>query len=392
MKIQIAIVSDQPLANLIPALMYRPERILLISSDGMTARGVTKHLESILKSEGFAVDVEGGAPDVNMREIYAFAEKVYDRLNERHPNAELVFNATGGKKLMSIGFTEVLRGIATQIIYTDTEHGQIEFLPGKGITPQEPSRMTDVLNVRRYLSAQSLNCLGSQSDNPEYLATLQSRKSAAKFLAMNAEKLDKFFPTMNWLADNALKKSDNREEVLADPLQKLNCPPDRNSIWADALRELKKAKCIGWTEGECEIGFVSAEGARFVRGGWLEEYAFHVLRDEKPFDVRLGTRVVSKRGEKAENEFDVLACNSNQLLFVECKTLKFTEGKNDNDTAYKIKSLGDVARGLFGETWLLTAQKPTELLIERSRQARFRLIGPSELPKLRNLVREWLRK
>ena len=51
---------------------------------------------------------------------------------------------------------------------------------------------------------------------------------------------------------------------------------------------------------------------------------------------------------------------TNQLLVIECKTLRFREGENDNEIAYRIDSLGKAARGLFGETWLLSARTAHE--------------------------------
>jgi len=88
------------------------------------------------------------------------------------------------------------------------------------------------------------------------------------------------------------------------------------------------------------------------------------------------------------NEFDVLACHMNQMLHIECKTLRY-RGENDNEIAYKLDSLGDDVRGLFGHTWLLSAREPTEVLIARARRARIRLVPPAELQHLRDLVREW---
>jgi len=76
------------------------------------------------------------------------------------------------------------------------------------------------------------------------------------------------------------------------------------------------------------------------------------------------------------------------LLHIECKTLRYRD-ENDNEIAYKLDSLGHDVRGLFGRTWLLSAREPTEVLIARARRARIRLVPPSELQHLRDLVRAW---
>ena len=160
-------------------------------------------------------------------------------------------------------------------------------------------------------------------------------------------------------------------------------------IWAKTLGELVKAGLITWQDGSPDITFASVEAARFVRGGWLEEYAWHTVKDAGAFDTRLGVEGVWADTMNTINEFDVLACQVNQLLFIECKTPRIGS-HNENEIVYKIDSLSQAARGLFGATWLLSARKPSDVLIERARRARFRLIGPDGLPNLGELVRKWL--
>lgn len=386
MKIHIAIVSEQILANLIPALMDRPDKVLLVASTEMAKRKLDKRLARLLEHDGMTIELHENAPDVGMQQIHEYATKLRDGLVERHADAEIVLNATGGTKPMALGFVEVFRGIASRIIYTDTRHRQIESLPNTNATVAKPEPMRDVFNVPRYLAAQGLNFSKAASDSLDFCQRMQARKAAAKFLAKNAINLGSFIRAMNALADKAL----NRDGQLVQPMQNLHYPPDPRSAWADAMRELVKAKCIGWSEGHTDVVFIDAERTQFVRGGWLEEYAFHVVHDDKPFDARMGVEVMIEGGDKARNEFDVLACHGNQLLFIECKTLKFEEGRNDNDLAYKLKSLGETARGLFGETWLLSAQPPTPMLEERARQGRIKLLGPADLPNLREFVRQWM--
>lgn len=386
MKIQVAIVSEQILANLIPALVERPDKVVLASSAEMSQRKLDRRLTRLLEGHGIAVEMHDCAPALGMLAIHAFARKVCDSLVERHADAEIVLNATGGTKPMSLGFVEAFRGIASRIIYTDTQHRRIESLPRADEPTGEPEPMRDVLDVPHYLAAQGLSYSSASTDSPEFRQRMLARKAAAKYLARNAPSLESFIRSMNALADKALDRDGN----LVAPVQSLYYPPDPRSPWAEAMRQLAAAKCFGWTEGESEVVFIDAERTRFVRGGWLEEYAFHVLHDERLFDTRLGVEVIAEGGEKARNEFDVLACHGNQLLLVECKTVKFEEGRNDSDLAYKLKSLGESARGLFGETWLLSAQSPTPILVERARQARIRLFSPNDLPKLREAIRQWI--
>jgi hypothetical protein len=55
-----------------------------------------------------------------------------------------------------------------------------------------------------------------------------------------------------------------------------------------------------------------------------------------------------------------------------CRYLKFVDGKNDNDLVYKLKSLGETATALFGDTWALFARSPPPVRSDRAKQASIR--------------------
>jgi len=332
--------------------------------------------------------VAGKAPDSSMKDIHEFALQLAGDIEATYPEADVVLNATGGTKLMALGFVEVFRGIARRIIYTDTAHRRIEILPDSRGAVSDPVPMQDVLDVPRYLAAQGFSFGHALSDDTDWRERAASRKAACKFLGRNAAQNQTFIGALNALANQAL--SDDGKKLVAPKQLFKEVPRGR---WADALRQLVSAKLLHWQEGMREIELIDVESTRFLNGGWLEEYAWHIVKDEGVLDVRLSVEGYWEGTERSKNEFDVLATDSNQLLFLECKTLRHHEDTakyNDNDIAYKLDSLGQDARGLFGETWLLSAREPSPVLHERARQARIRLIGPNELPKLREAVHTWI--
>lgn len=387
MKIHVCLVSDQVLANLIPALMERPDRVVLAVSAEMSNRKLDTRLKKLLEKEGIAVEVHRNAPDTGLIAIREFALDLAGKIQTAYRGAEIVLNATGGTKLMALGFVEFFRGIASKIIYTDTTHRQIEALPDETGRVPAPTAMTDVLDVPRYLAAQGLRYRSAASDDDERVSRIVQRKAAAKYLARHAGELDTFIGTLNRLANLALGDADR----LVAPRQGFDYAPHPHSSWAKALRELANAGLLGWREGDVDVVFIDEEGTQFLRGGWLEEYAFHILRDERIFDARLGVEAAADAAGLTRNDFDVVAAHGNRLLLVECKTLRFNPNQNDNELAYKLDSLGKATRGLFGETWLLSGRPPTQQLEERLRGARIRLVGPNELSRLRELVQAWMR-
>ncbi len=386
MRIHLAIVSDQILANLIPILMERPGKVYLACSNQMAEKRLDRRFTKLLKDQGMAVEVCGGAPEVGLRDIHDYALALASDIERAHPGAELVLNATGGTKLMALGFVEVFRGIAHRIIYTDTQHRRIELLPDAHGAVSDPVPMENALDVPLYLAAQGFRYSRASSDDSSWIERAAARKAVCKYLGKNAARIQDFIGALNGLADQALAGA----EQLVAPRQSFRDAPWGR--WAEAMDELVKAGMLRWEQGKPELDFVNAETARFLHGGWLEEYAWHIVRDEGVFDVRVGTEGVWEDTRRSRNEFDVLACHGNQLLFIECKTLKHgADQDNDSDLIYKLDSLSQDARGLFGATWLVSAREPSEVLHERARQARIKLMGPNGLPKLREAVQAWMR-
>lgn len=355
---------------------------MLVASRAMA--GKTRRLQAVLRREGITAEIRENAPDTGLERIRAYATKLAGDLGAGLADGELIFNATGGTKLMTLGFVEVFRERAARIIYTDTAHEQIEVVYERGTTDPRPVPMADVLDVPRYLAVQGFRYQGDASQDAAWLARMTARQPAARYVAEHAEPLAGLIGALNALARAAL---DAQGERLEKPCQKFSKKP-HGRWWPEALRTLERAGVIRW-KGEAEVEFPDAECARVLSGGWLEEYAFAVVRDEGLYDVRLNVQGVWEGAEAARNEFDVLACHRNRLLFIECKTLKFEEGQNDNDLAYKVDSLGQDTRGLFGDIWVLSAREPTPVLKDRAHQAGFRLFGPADLPGLRDLVRRW---
>lgn len=393
MNTHVILVSDQVLQNLIPILMERPERIALVLTEEMTRRGADRRLARQLRGTGTEVIRCAGCPDSGFAAIRAFAHQVAETLLNAGTDTEIVLNATGGNKLMSLAFVEVFRGLASRILYTDTAHRRIEYLAssaqdGPAAVPA-PTAMSNVLDVPAYLRAQGFQFQRALSEDAAWRERAAARKAACKFLGRHIADpaLQPLIGTLNYLADKALERLPNsREERLAAPVQSFPRPP--RGLWAEAMAQLANADLINWEPGSEYFRFTDLASAQCVRGGWLEDYAYHAVHDAGVHDVRLGVEGTWDNQEAMTNEFDVLACHMNQLLHIECKTLRYRD-ENDNAIAYKLDSLGEDVRGLFGHTWLLSAREPTETLIARARRAGIRLVPPAELQHLRDLVRAW---
>jgi hypothetical protein len=383
MLIHLAIVSDQFLPTVIPALMHRPGLMVLIASQKMQAKA--EQLKQILAHHGIPAIIRGSAPDSGIHLIRDYAVKQMARLSHTLDGHEVVFNATGGNKLMTLGFVEALRDRVDRIIYTDTAHDQIEMIHDRHRPDLQPEPMQDVLDVPTYLAIQGFRYTASRSDKPTVLQCLEQRLHLTKELARHAAATPDLSGFLNSLAYNAW---DDKQRWWKNQVQQM--PKSLPRSWKTFV---KKCTVHGLLiqEGEGMIRFPDEEVVRFLGGGWLEEYAYLAAKEAGLYDVRLGVQGIWDKTETARNEFDVLACHSNRMLFIECKTGKWGDQKQDNDniTSYKLESLSEHIRGVFGATMLITAQQPTQVLRDRAKRAKVQLIEPQSLPKLSELIIRW---
>ena len=384
MRVYVVTLSDQLLANLIPILMDPPDRVVALVTPAMQRKGKDQIFADLLQSRGIAFEPHYDAPDANFRVIQEYSWRFAEAIERQYPGAEIVLNSTGGNKLMTLGLVEAFQNVAPHIEYTDTAHRSIEVLyPEPGLHP-----MQQVLDVPTYLAAQGFRYLRAESDDATWRQRAEKRKPAAKFLGQNAPRLGLLFSVLNGMVNAAIQqKPDCRQVELAHPVQKFHDDKPPFGVWQEALQALHKAEVISWSaEHPLEVTFLGLEEAGFVRGQWLEEYAWHILRDEALADVRMGVQGTWQREGDSRNEFDVLAVHENAMLYVECKTGRL---ENDAQLSYKTDSLGKGIKGLFGDSWILSAQNPDEELLKRAQHHQFTVLGPQEIPKLREKVQQW---
>ena len=104
MHIHICIVTGQPLANLIPALQERPDKIVLITTPVMQKEA--QNFARTLQTAGFSSGaiIEKTLDDENYEVILNNVFDIYDQLTEEFPGASLTYNATGGTKQITLAF------------------------------------------------------------------------------------------------------------------------------------------------------------------------------------------------------------------------------------------------------------------------------------------------
>ncbi|MEN8129533.1 MAG: DUF1887 family CARF protein [Pseudomonadota bacterium] len=388
-EIHVCLASEQLLANVIPALMRRPAVIHLVVSDIMTGKG--EELRRFLENKGFQVELHKHAPDADASQILEYAEDLALRLHDQYGSESLVLNATGGNKLMALGFVPAFKQIGVQVIYTNTQYRRLEILDR--VCVAEP--MTEVLDVPTYLEAQGMIYRSAASDDAAWVARADGRKALTKYLAENVKVLDSFIGALNGLVSG---RRDQRGALSPDgraldsPVQRFDSQP--RGAWARAMKRIREAGLVDWSGGK-EVEFRDVESARYLGGQWLEEYAWHVAHDSGLHDVRCnvqGTWTGTAKRHAPRNEFDLLAVHHNRMLVVECKTLRLDNGagqEKGQTIVTKLDSLGRNAGGLFGTSLLLSAREPQDVLANRCRSLGIPLRKGKDITRLRDDILQW---
>lgn len=393
-EVHVCLLSGQLLPNLIPVLMERPERVYLVATPEMVARGSDKRMRRLLRRENVDTRVRGGAPSTGIEEVRRFAEKLAQEIMKNEAGSTIVLNATGGTKLLSMGFVEVFRerleGYSLRIVYTDTEHRVIETLVprDRGAVP-----MAGVLKAESYLAAQGMVLVSAESDEQEWRDSVRARSELTRYLASHCENLGPFLGALNGLVHgkpgNPGALAPNSVD-LVHPDQEFGTRP--RGAWEKALIRIADAELLGW-KGNEKVRFQDAGAARYLGGHWLEEYAWLVAEAVGLDDVRGSAKVrwESESGPAAPtNEFDLLAVHDNRLLLVECKTGRQAAG--EQAVATRLESLSRHTGGLFGSGLLLSARELAETMKVRCRSLGIHFLERGAVNGLTEHMGHWKEK
>ena len=382
----ICIISDRLIPNLIPILMERPQRVLLVASNSMISKGIARRMQNILRDKDVSVSVRGGLPSSNLQQITQFAINILAEDQEKYPHQKLVLNITGGNKLMTIAFMKAMSADVERIIYTDTQHNVLEQLPQRD-APEHAgqSPLQGVLDVPLYLAAQGMSLRKSLSDDSGWRQRANQRKALTKYLGKQAKNIGDFIGQLNYLCNKAL---DKQGRLLEEPVQHFNRKP--GGKWLEAIQKITAFGVIEW-DGDRTLKFLDVESTRYLGGVWLEEFAWHQARDLQPDDVRMSAEGIWEDTRRGRNELDVVIVHNNRLLLIECKTLRIgRDDQVDDHMLYKLDSVGDDVKGLFGGVILLTARKPTDAVNDRARHHKIQVVGADRFFSFQKDLLQWM--
>ncbi len=390
----ICIVSDQRLANVIPILQLQPTQVTLVVSEDM--RLISTQLKAFLSiySPITYVTERFGLSTDSLEAIQEYCLTLISEIKDKEPNSQIIYNVTGGSKLMAIGFMQFSSDF-DNIIYTDTSSHHILMIKN---SPSSKIKMLSVLEIRGYFKAQGKTVRTIKSDVASQLDTIKTRRKLTNYLAKHAESLDNFIGELNQKIKGAVTENNNHI-VINTPLQNFNQPIKGKKY--ELLKLFKEHDLIQWDESNPQNFYLHRKDTiRYLTGEWLEEYAYFCAVDSGSDHVGWSVAFTDDSNPKADirNELDVVVLHNNVILIIECKTMKFGRDANkDSSTIYQMDSIKKGA-GTFAKSVLLSARAldhetkaGKQVAVEaRARSAAIEPVVGIQLQKLTDKIKEIL--
>ena len=257
MTAHVCLVSAQAAPNLLPALdpTIRPDEIVLLVSQKMQTAAAA--LAEVFREIGIRVSQE----PLEDEHSYSAIEQTMLKIATEREGQELLLNLTGGTKLMALVAQSIAQAANWRSFYVDVDTDAITWLDQK--TPNQ--KLGEQLRLKHYLQSYGFK-LSSPPNRPQID---NKRRELVQTIIREIGSLEVPITQLNWLSQQA---EDKRQlESRLDAQQQDSRSLDtllRNFENADLLR-VERDKLI-----------FSSESARsFVKGGWLEHYAFDCVTE-----------------------------------------------------------------------------------------------------------------
>lgn len=363
MEKQVIIISEQLIPNFIP-LYSKKEQVSFIYAV------VTK--EMIPKYQVFERICKKYNWPVTKIEVSSYQyQEIYKKLDKSLPQEKLLFNLTGGTKLMILGAYEFCRKRNISSIYVDTFNQKIF-----QITPQfKEEHLPDVLNLENYLALYGYNIVEKETEKVD-----SKFKKALAFFLKTLSKNKGNFTLYNSLSSQAEKNLSAQIIKNHNHVKKIFYP-------------LSKFGIVEIQEDKNEIIFKGEKERFFCNGGWLEDYVYNCLWElkEKGIILDLAKNVVITDHNNNKNELDIAFCCKNKLYIIECKTSKFEKAnpnsQKDSNYIYKLEAIKSKAGGIFGTPIFITLNTSKHLL-NRAKSWNIRVIPPEKFNNLQEEIQK----
>ncbi len=387
----ISLISDQPIPNVMAVLQREQTEQcfthleFIVSADKNDPSRydrrfdeICQRIESFFAKRGYSISRQPPVDPYNIQATLKAFQKAIEALKQQ--DYEVVFNITGGTKLMSLAAYFCTRYNGLEAIYVESRDRFLislspvsdlnDALAIEQIDTERKSLREDafrVIDVPSYIAlyGREINSSITVNDLPQdqihkaqiivqYYATLRSRLSYLQNEITQAFKRN----LISWPFQLELKRRPTQLE-------------------REALECFHINGILSWDSAQAILS-CGKEQAGFLKGKWIEVYVLNELSSRNVFhDVRGDVTIKGWDGQ-----CDVILTVNAQLAIIECKS----EAKLSEQFG-KIRALQRDRGGLYGRSFFIRSGETKTVIL---RAAEFygidQVIDAEELPRLAEIV------
>lgn len=336
----IALVSDQPLPNLMAALQYepRPDHIeFIVSADKEKSHEYDKWyngkyfaLARALRLLNISCDRLPPAHPYDLQSVQAQCQSAI----EKHEDADhLVFNITGGTKMMALGAFATAQG-RCPIIYVESRDRRLITIQGdRSTSVQFDESRFSTIDAEVYLAA--------------YQRTITQKQA---FADLSPAKID----ASRFIVEHLPLVRPVLEEMTKAVLSHGSRTAPRHFSFDPATSNQKQVLdhliALGLVQTGIQTGLYlvpTEDHWHFLQGAWLEVYALGALTRSGEFsDVQSNVKLSG-----SDIELDIVLTRNASLAICEAKV-----GAKMSITMSRLRALKEMLAGVYGKTFYLTAR------------------------------------
>jgi CRISPR-associated protein Csx16 len=348
------------------------------------------------------------------------------------PGVVMDFNLTGGTKVMAMAFAEAFRSRA-RLLYCDTDEQQIQVLDA---LPQEGLKLReDLINLNDYLVAQGYRIAReAQKEDPELIddvihaaeltATLvlghlkladwnlkcsirlRNKADGRDRLVGREDRSWSFIGLLHHLGSEAGEVKQAHSKKPFEPYVEITGLREKSPVgeFFDHLLYYGLIEDLNWSatngakgmDGVLRFKFSSMASAKYLAGGYLEEYVWLCLhhsglpQEHFGINVGIGMRKKAIAASNDElNELDAAVVWRNKLWAFECKAGRDVAQGKDQIILNKLDRLKSEVGGTKGRAWLISARpldatkSADATALQRAHNSKIAVIhGPDQLCSL----------
>ena len=423
--VMFSIASGQPDPNLLPLYdqNFRPRELILFVTEEMQfkAQDFVSAIKDALPKKATADIVKvSGEKDIN-----EFRKKIEEKINTYlSENKSIVFNLTGGTKIMSIAAFSVYKKYSEHITAIYLNINDNKFTVFKGFNGDDFIYAEEDLNIRKnfdfktYFGARGIDL--EVLDDELKIPTAIKEAFYNKILDPSVTSQD-FMSFFNSLCKGAILDKKYRKDSGKKPLVLYEADKTTCAKLEDIFKDLSDYVSVirerdDNTNKVCLIWKNTSNGAphaKYFAGGWMEDYCYKLVKEIVGSNNVLKNVRIERKKERvisdpngSPNELDVCFFYNSTLHVIEVKTVSFkpkksntptnedhSTRKDNQDYIHKLISIG-TDLGLKTKLALVSFNKITDSLEKRAQEKKIKVFSDDQVkdPKIfRENLKKWIK-